>query len=297
MDCQLLKEHLQAKLMDSTEVRPLGNGQCLVVLPFWDDAGDPISVCVSTEGGRTMVDDGGSVAGLLFSLGQHEVTTPAFKLLEALQRSHGFQLDFDEGLVQLPVNESDIYEGVAEMAKAVMSMHTVTPHMRVSRRSRRSYGPRLRSKISQRYRRMKVWDMVERNQQISGAKVERWPIDFLWTIGSNGQSRFVYVVTADLDVAEPMTKAQKVVSLSLDTQSQRQRAQTQLRVVIETGANDIDSSEASEFLRFYGESLEYELFDFSLTDESSDFYKMSENELIAQADARWKATMQANGRG
>ena len=297
MDCQVLKERLQNGLSNWTEVRPLRDGQCLVVLPFWDNSGDPISVCVSIREGLAMVDDGGAVAGLLFSLGQHEETTPGFKLLESLQRSHGLELDFGEGLVRLTVNESDIYDGVAEMAKVVMAMLTVAPHMREHQRNARSYGPRLRSKIAQRYQQMKVLSLVERHHRIDGAKVEGWPIDFRWPIGSNGQPKSVHVVAADLAVAEPMNKAQKVVSLSLDTRAQRERAQDQLRVVIETGANDTASMEAGEFLRFYGDSLAYELFDLGITNESSNFFRMSEEEIIGHASARWRDTMQVNGCG
>ena len=291
MDCQMLKERLLTGLRDWTEVRPLNDGGCLVVLPFWDDSGDPITVCVSTNEGRTVIDDGGSVAGLLFSLGQHDETTPAFKLLESLQRTHGLELDFGEGLVKLSVDEGDIYDGIAEMAKVVMAVHTVAPHIRVNRRSTRSFGPRLRSKITQRYRQMQVLDLVERRHRIDGAKVEGWPIDFRWSIGSNGQSKSVHVVAADLGVVEPLDKAQKVVALSLDTRVQRRREQGQLRVVFETRAGSSASAEAGEFLRFHGHELAYEVFDWGITDESSNFFTMAANELMSQAGEPWGSAM------
>ena len=73
----------------------------------------------------------GSIAGLLFSLGQDGQDTPAFKLLRDLERTHGLEIDFDEGLVRISVEESNLYDGIAEMAKVVLAMHTVAPLMAI----------------------------------------------------------------------------------------------------------------------------------------------------------------------
>ena len=105
----------------------MDSGECLVRLPFWDNEGDPIELTVAIEAGRATIDDAGSIAGLLFSLGQDDEDSSAFKLLKDLGRTHGLEIDFDEGLVRLSVEESNLYDGIAEMAKIVLAMHTVAP--------------------------------------------------------------------------------------------------------------------------------------------------------------------------
>ena len=127
MDYQQLEESIRAGFSDWTKVILLDSGECLIRLPFWDSDGDPIELTVAVELGRATIDDAGSIAGLLFSLGQDDQDAPAFKLLEDLKRTHGLEIDFDEGLVRVSVEESNLYDGVAEMAKIVLAMHTVAP--------------------------------------------------------------------------------------------------------------------------------------------------------------------------
>lgn len=127
MDYRRLEESIQGGFSEWTKVIPLDSGDCLVRLPFWDSDGDPIELTVAVESGRAAIDDAGSIAGLLFSLGQDDQDTPAFTLLKDLERTHGLEIDFDEGLVRVSVEESNLYYGIAEMAKVVLAMHTVAP--------------------------------------------------------------------------------------------------------------------------------------------------------------------------
>ena len=127
MDFQRLEESIQGGFSDWTKVISLDSGECLVRLPFWDGDGDPIELTVAVEAGRATIDDAGSIAGLLFSLGQDDQDAPAFRLLEDLKRTHGLEIDFDEGLVRASVEESNLYDGIAEMTKVVLAMHTVAP--------------------------------------------------------------------------------------------------------------------------------------------------------------------------
>ena len=127
MDYQRLEASIQGGFSYWTKVIPLDSGECLVRLPFWDGEGDPIELTVSVEAGCATIDDAGSIAGMLFSLGQDDQDTQAFKLLKDLERTHGLEIDFDEGLVRVSVEESKLYDGIAEMAKVVLAMHTVVP--------------------------------------------------------------------------------------------------------------------------------------------------------------------------
>ncbi len=283
----MIEKSIRSGLSDWTKVIHLGSGECLVRLPFWDGAGDPIELTVAVESGRATIDDAGSIAGLLFSLGQDDQGTPAFKLLEDLGRTHGLEIDFNEGMVKISVEEGDVYDGIAEMAKVVLAMHTVVPHIRISPRRIGSFGPRLKSKITKQYRQLKILDMVQRSYPLAGATVSDWPVDFHWSVGANGSSYAVNVVAADLGVSDPFAKAHKIVSMSVDTRGQHQSSNDRLRVVIESQDDNVQSLEVADFLRFHSRGLDYRVYDLRQQDESSEFYASSVKELTANLPEPW----------
>ena len=287
MNCQTILENIQSGFSDWTQVIPLDSGECLVRLPFWDGAGDPVQLTVATEEGRATIDDAGSIAGLLFSLGQDEQRTPAFKLLEDLGRTHGLEIDFDEGVVRVSLEEADLYDGITEMAKVVLAMHTVVPHIRVSQRRLGSFGPRLKSRVARKYRELEILDLLERSYPLAGATVSDWPIDFHWSVGRNGSSYDVNVVTTVLNVSEPLEKFQKIAALSVDTREKHQHGIGQLRVVIESQDDNAQALRAQEFLRFHSDELDYRVFDLRSQNESSEFYDSSVRELTTNIPESW----------
>ena len=287
MNCQKIEEIIRGGLSDWTRVISLDSGECLVRLPFWDDEGDPLELTATIKSGRAIIDDAGSVAGLLFSLGQDAQSTPAFTLLDNLRRTHGFEIDFDEGVVRLSVPEGRLYDGITEMAKIVIAMHTVTPHIRSRPRRRGSFGPRVKTKILSRYRELEILNRVERSHTLAGATVPDWPIDFHWSVGCNESSYAVNVVAADLSVSDPFAKAHKIVSLSVDTRKQHRPGNGQLRVVFESQDDNAQALEAMDFLRFHGDELDYRVFDLRQRDESSEFYDSSVKELTTNIPEPW----------
>ena len=279
MNCQEIETSIREGFSGWTTVTSLNSDECLVRLPFWDGAGDPIEFTVTISSGRAIIDDAGSTAGLLFSLGQDDQATPAFKLLDDLQRTHKFEIDFDDGLIRLSVAEDNLYDGVAEMAKVVLAMHTVVPHIRVAPRRVNTFGPRLRSRITRRYRDLNILDMVQRSYPLAGATVSDWPVDFHWSVGDNGNSYAVNVVAADLAVSNPSAKAHKIAALSVDTRDLHPSRNNQLRVVIESQDDNSQSLEARDFLLFHSDSLDYRVFDFRQRSEYSEFFTLSVEEL------------------
>ena len=287
MNCKSIEESIQAGFTEWSSVRPLASGECLVRLPFWDGNGDPIDLTVTVEDGLAAISDNGSIAGLLFSLGQDHQGTPALKLLDDLARAHNLKINFDEGLVQLSISEEEIYDGIAEMAKVVLSMKTVVPHIRVFPRRLGSFGPRLKSRVARRYRELEILDLLERSYPLAGATVSDWPIDFHWSVGRNGSSYDVNVVAADLKVAEPLEKAQKIAMLSVDTREQHQPGIGLLRVVIESQDDNDQALKAQEFLRYHSDELAYRVYDLRSQDESSEFYSSSVRELTTDVTGAW----------
>lgn len=296
MDCQKIEASIREGFSLWTKVSSLGSGECLIRLPFWDGEGDPLELTATIKSGRATIDDAGSIAGLLFSLGQDEQSTPAFKLLDNLRRAYSFEIDFNEGVVRLSVPEGHLYDGIAEMAKVVIAMHTVTPHIRSRPRRRGSYGYRVKTKILSRYRELEILDRVERSHTLAGATVSDWPIDFRWTVGANGSTSAVNVVAADLRIAEPFAKADRIVALSVDTWKQHQLDGDQLRIAIESQDENDLSLEAAEFLRHHSGKLGYRIFDLQNKEESSEFYALSVKEITTRFPEPWSELAGVNWR-
>ena len=287
MDIRTMQEVISTSLTEAVHVRPYGGEEYLVSLPFRDSSGDPIELAVSVANSWATIDDGGAIAGLLFSLGQHTANTPAFKLVRDLERAHGLQIDYDEGLVRLSVPEERLYEGVADLAKVVVALHTVVPHIRVTPRRMRSVaGPRLKSRIRGEYRAMNILHLVEPDHEIDGVTVHGWAVDFHWAVQTNSHAREVDVVAADLSVSEPLDRAQRIAALSMDTQGLHQNGD--LRVIIDLRADDQRAAQARDFLRHYKDRFHYDLVDFGLAEERSRFLQQAEDELTGPAGAAWR---------
>jgi len=286
-NCESMIENIREEFTKRVLGREIAEERCLVRLPFTDHLGDPIEITISDDGAEAVIDDGGAIAGILFSLGQHTEDTPAFKLLKNLERAHGLQIDFDDGLVRITVPSAESFDGITELAKVVLTMDTAVPHIRVSpRRMRPVGGQRVKSKIRHEYDSMRITHLVEKDFHLDGATVPGWPVDFHWSIGINGESKDIHVVAADLNVLEPLEKAQKISAFSMDTRDRS--GHSELRVVMDTHGEDSRASEAAAFLRFHSQELGYTVFDFGQNLERSKFLSTSLEELTGTEGAAWR---------
>ena len=288
MNDQVTVELLHEKFQEEVQVRVLPNEDCVVRVPFGDSIGDSIELTVVSDGDQVKIHDGGNISGLLFSLGQHVEGTPAFKLLMDLERAHGLEVDFNEGLVKVSVPKHALYDGIAELATVVMALHTVVPHIRVAPRRMKALGrPRLKSKIKNIYRERKILELVESDFYVDGTTVSNWPVDFHWLVQTNGHLQEVDVVATDLTVANPLEKAQRVAAFSVDTQGRHEDGGV-LRVMVDTPQGNTQATEAANFLRYHGDHLGYRVFDYGNFDERAQFFDVAVGELTGQAGEAWR---------
>ena len=288
MNCEKTLELIRTKLGEGTQLRKLTDRECLIRLPFRDNYGDPIEISVSSDGANATIDDAGTIAGLLFSLGQHTQDTPAFKLLRNLERAHGLEVDFNEGLLKISVPDKDLYDGITELTKVILALDTVTPHIRVApRRMKPLGGKRLRSRIRQEYQSRGIFDLIESDYEVAGITIPHWHADFHWSVAA-GENTYadVYVVATNLNVAEPLQRAQRITAFSLDTR--RQPSDNGIRVVMEANNENVQATEAAKFLRHHSTHLPYRVFDFGIEPERSEFFDTSVEEILGDAGAGWR---------
>jgi hypothetical protein len=287
IECQNIKERIQKFLLDGVSARPTkDNNGCVIQIPFRDSEGDPIRIVVYGSNGSILLSDGGMVSGRLFTLGQHTQDTPAFKLLRNLERAYDLKLDFNNGRIITTVPDQDLCEAIMDFSKVIMTMLTSVPHIRVEPHRLKPLGQRLKVKVRDQFGLVNILDLVEPEYLLPGEIVQNWPIDFHWWLRRNGGlEEHIYIITVDLDVAEALTKAERVTALALDAQ---RRADDKLRVVIDSHGTDSGATLATKLMRRYSDKLQYRVYDFALEDEWHSFINQSVEEITGEYGKPWR---------
>jgi len=232
------------------------------------------------------INDAGTVAGHLFSLGQHTQDTPAFKLLKELTSAYKLELDFDEGVVKTTTNSNTFVDRLMDLVKVIVTMITATPHIRIQAHRFRLFGPRLRTKIRKHYSQRHILRFVEHDYEIGGQVIKSWPIDFHWRLSELNRMREVFIVAVDLNVQEPLRKAERVTAFALDTY--RNIRDNDLRIVMDRHGHNSTSDEAAEFLREHSKKLSYNVYDFEKSHERESFLQQSADELLGDLSKDWR---------
>ena len=285
-DCSQLMAVVGREIQDTLRVVPLPNGACMLSMPFLDAYGDPITVVVRRQGEAFIVDDGGRIAGELFSVGQSSPESYVYRLLQSLATAYGLQVDFDRGTVASITPQDELSYAVLNLTKVVLAVVTVTPHLGIRTRRIRRFGRRLRKRIREQYQAHKVLDLVDPHFQMPGATVEAWPIDFHWQVTEDASRRDVCIVAVDLDVSEPLRKAEHLAALAVDARAYIR--QNSLRIVLDRHGRNSEAQVASAFLTQHQVSLGYALFDFGLESDARRFIGQSVEELLGDQTAAWR---------
>lgn len=286
-ECSRFLELLQEQISFRFEARELPDGGCAIRTPFFDNLGDPVYLAYYDHGDHVRIDDAGITSGQLFTLGQHVLNTPGFRLVREVAAAHGLQLDFNRGTVGLDTPFGEAGHRTMDLIKAVLALNTAIPFMKGTPHRLKPTGPRLKTRIKQAYSKEKILDLVEDDYHLPGASGVVWPIDFHWWVEPEpDRKRDVYVVTADLNVQEPLDKAIRVTTLSLDALA-GSRPES-LRVVVDHTKRDEESQEAAALLLTHSQRLGYQLYDFDDAQQKQHFIEQTIDELTEQAGESWR---------
>ena len=258
-------------------------------VPFGDQHGDPLWFSIGFDEDEVTIDDGGAIAGLLFSMDQDEQHTPAFRLLSSLAQRYSMVIDYDLGVVRRHCPLESVANVIPGFVKVVQAVLIAAPHLPKKPRTRRtSIGVRLRSRIRDYCKEMDVLNRISRNSYIQGSAVRQWPTDFHWQRFSEDSPHNIFVLTADLGTQDPIRKAGRVSTLALDTRSAR--VSHDLRIVIDSQDFVRDeASMAATIIREQGQLLDYKVFDYSDSEDRDQFFAQASNELLSKPAFEWVA--------
>lgn len=113
----------------SVHLSPASDDEWEFSVPYGDQHGDPLLFSIRCEGDEVTMDDGGAIAGLLFSMDQDVEGTPAFDLLASLAKRHNMLLDYDEGFVKRVCKLDEVAEALPMFTRVVLTVLTASPHV------------------------------------------------------------------------------------------------------------------------------------------------------------------------
>jgi hypothetical protein len=223
MKTQIFLDHFRK---DLSEIRlSQFKERIIVTLPFTDYCGDYISAGIRIIGDKIVFDDLGRVAGLLFSLGQHTSRTAAFNLVKNLSEAYEIEMDYDEGLLKQSLSSDEI-ERMIDFCKVISTMQVSIPELRMKKT--RPVKSNLVTKLNRDIRHLKLPIKPERQINVQGEK-EIWPVSFKYQRQDRNKTE-VLILTADLTVVEPRTRAASVITSTIDLNKIENR---DIRVVYE----------------------------------------------------------------
>ena len=104
-----------------------------VKIPF-EFEGDPLHVYIEHDYDKFSVNDGGYVAGLLFSLDHHEENSELLRITEYLCRIWDVSIDYSNGiLVKYNIDINNLYDKIFDFTRIIVTLFTVAPFIKYGR--------------------------------------------------------------------------------------------------------------------------------------------------------------------
>ncbi len=125
----LLDKIVYKAFAPSVHLAPVSDDEWEFSVPYGDQHGDPLLFSIRCQDDMVTMDDGGAIAGLLFSMDQDTEGTPAFDLLASLASRHNMLLDYDEGFVKRVCRLDEVADVLPMFTRVVLTVLTASPHI------------------------------------------------------------------------------------------------------------------------------------------------------------------------
>jgi hypothetical protein len=252
-------------------------GISYLTMPLLDAEGEPIELALVQQNGDILVHDGGKVAASLFSTDQESENSVGFKLARSMTEAYEVELNFDAGVLQRRFTEGFSAKEVWRLAEIVCAVSLAVPHLPAPR-GRTALGTRLRGRVRSTMKDLGVLGLVEQRRRMQGRTFDQWMVDFYYKPNTIEPRYDVAVATLDLDVQEPVEKAEHAITLAMDVKEANPRAA--IRVVYDTHGHNSLASQASSLINAYGERIGYEAYDYRSDEDHARFIEKIEEELL-----------------
>ena len=218
MECEDLKAQLVAHFSDGATVSATSDGSCRVQLPILEPSGDFISVFVEPRGDRVAVHDGGHIRGLLFDVGPSGPSTGESGWVRQLAEASGFRFSLSEPFVATDTEPSGVSYWVFELARLIGTVASTVPVAAPPRRRAPRYSRKVATLLAEILNREGLAAAVELNKTVIGITRRTRHVDvrYLRREAMPKRERWVYVLTANLGVQNPLGVAERLLTSGMD---------------------------------------------------------------------------------
>lgn len=219
MDCNQLLQTVTTQFLQRTKVR-LAGSTCVVEMPLLEASGDVINIYVEEQGDHLKIHDGGHIAGLLFEAGPAGASATDRRAVHTLVRDSGLSRDAETGVVFAIAERSALVYWMFEIGRTMVTASAMTPTTTPRRRAGRRLGPKVAQQIIQRLIAEGLMWAITPGTSVQGITEQPRHVDLSYTIPKNPMKTqpdtSVFIITLDLDVANPMDKANRGLAVATD---------------------------------------------------------------------------------
>lgn len=252
----------------------------VLTLPFKDSSGDNFIIRLSENNRHFKLDDGGTTKSSLFLITETVGGVRPSRIIDSLTRSFNAHFNESEGLIELTSEYDDIIPKLLHFTKMLITLDTMLLEIAVEEKEKEkekphrvSLGPRASQKLWTPLKPLIKGEKVMRRFEIDGLTIPDWIVDFAYepTVPHTAPlPDMVLLITVDLAVLDPITKAAHAYSRAIDIKAAHDNYG--IRIAFDRHGQDSTSLHAANFLnRYQIDSKAYTSIDIS---ERQDFVKL-----------------------
>ncbi|MCH7745899.1 MAG: hypothetical protein IIC84_07500 [Chloroflexi bacterium] len=270
MDC----DSLRYKIIEAFENQIITSSTrtgCRVELPLLEPNGDSITIFVENDNDGYIVHEGGHIFGLLFDVGPAGSSTADQRAIKTLVEKCGLEENRERGFIYARANDHSLTYWIMEIGRTVAVAASIIPVSQPRTRRPRRLGPRVASELTQRLLAEGLMRVIRPAMNVRGITQREFRVDFSYTIPESAlaQERTVFILTFDLDVNDPLGKADRGLRIATDLRGSD--VAPDIRVVYSAGSAN---GKAESAKRLFKAASSQHLFEDYSWDDDQDRYAL-----------------------
>ena len=288
MQCERIVEKVRIHAISRIQGDETSRG-CRISLPLLEPSGDVISVTVdqAQQPGSYYVTDGGRLNGLLFESGPNGPALADRHAVHAMARRAALAFDDQNRVFYAIASDETLGYWLFEVGRTISSAASMIPRGR-RRRPGRKLSTQIISQLQRELIDRGLMTLITGPRNIPGiTKVPR-RVDLTYKVGQGtGEAYSVFVIAADLKVANPLRPAQNSVITAHDLHALEDQPTIRIVHGIVDGIEDSYDSGRAEDARRLIESAasvsRIEQYSWDDAGGKSDFFARTRSELTLSA--------------
>ena len=251
-----------------------------IELPLLEIGGDAVSIYVRELDANTVeISDGGHISGMFFEAGLAGGLASDGRGIGRVATDAGLAVDSSRGVVYVQTNIDTVGYWTLELGRTIVVASALVPTMRPRTRAARRLGPRVASALIRRLVDEGLRSAIHFSKKVTGVTQRERVVDVTYTVPKTPleDETTVHVLAVDLDVRDPVAKANRSLEIAADLSAIDDRPV--IRVVHGAGESNGRAEPATKLLHALSERQLFEGYSWDDTNDQTRFIEKVEQEL------------------